>query len=176
MQFVWKDRWLVWRFFKWWDSSLKAKDKRLQWENLITLSLGLISRQLVLTISVEYGLVRHGCPQLVGCVADVFALVLLQGVHGITECVECGWAAALRNLQLWVTARVKLLSILCPSETWAKKKKREERSLKYQSQKIIFVPLKKKPFFNTHMPLLVTEFEDTNGLLQNLHDKPQRDS
>lgn len=80
-------------------------------------ALGLISHQSVLTISVEYGLVRDGCAQLVGCVADVFALVLLQVVHSVTECVEYGGAGAFRNLQLWVTAWVKLPSILCPSET-----------------------------------------------------------
>lgn len=85
--------------------------------NWSVVAFGLISHHCVLTISVEYGLVRDGCPQLIGCVADVFALVLLQGVHGITECVECRRASVLRNLQLWVTAWVKLLSILCPSET-----------------------------------------------------------
>lgn len=57
--------------------------------NWSVVAFGLISHHCVLTISVEYGLVRDGCPQLIGCVADVFALVLLQGVHGITECVEC---------------------------------------------------------------------------------------
>lgn len=38
-----------------------------------------------LTVSPNYGLVRHSGPQLIGCIADIFALVLLQGVHTITD-------------------------------------------------------------------------------------------
>lgn len=36
---------------------------------------------VIITINAEYGFIRDGSPQLVGCVADIFALVLLQGVH-----------------------------------------------------------------------------------------------
>lgn len=74
----------------------------------------------VLTISVEYGLTGNSCPKLVGRVAHVLALVLLNGVHCITECVESGRARVLRNLQLWVAARVKRLPILRPVEACAK--------------------------------------------------------
>lgn len=81
-----------------------------------------ISCQCVLTINDEYGRIRDGCPKLIRCVADIFALVLLQGIHSITECVECRWASVFRNLQLRVTAGVKLLSIFCPLETWVKKR------------------------------------------------------
>lgn len=42
-----------------------------------------------LTINDEHGCIRDGRPQLVGGVANIFALVLLQGIHGITERVEC---------------------------------------------------------------------------------------
>lgn len=47
------------------------------------------SRQRALTVRVQYGLVRHSCPQLIGCVANVFAFVLVQRVHGVAKCVEC---------------------------------------------------------------------------------------
>lgn len=101
-------------------TEFKYSTFKIEWpcfSNWPVVALGLISCQRVLTISVECDLVRDGCPQLVGCVADIFALVLLQGVHSITKCVECRGARAFRSLQLRVTARVKALSILCPPET-----------------------------------------------------------
>ena len=109
--------------------------------NWSSIALGLISDQHAVTISVEYGLIRDGSPQLIGCVADIFSLVLLQGVHSITECVEYKWASVLRNLQLWVTAWDKLRSILCPSETWGKKKKISVQS-NIKVKKIVSMPLK----------------------------------
>lgn len=92
-------------------------------------ALRLISCRHVHTFNPEFGLVRDGCPQLVGRKADVIALVLLQGVNRVTVSHECRFARALGHLQLRLSARVKGLSILCPSVTGAKK-----RSRKYVSE------------------------------------------
>ena len=70
-----------------------------------------------LTVCVEDDLVGDRCPQLVGCEADVFALVLFQGVHAAADGVEDHGPFPLRHLELRVAARVKPVPVLSPSET-----------------------------------------------------------
>lgn len=54
---------------------------------LVSASLGI--DQYAPTVSGEYGLIGDGGAQLVGGVADVFALVRLQCVRSVTERKEC---------------------------------------------------------------------------------------
>lgn len=76
------------------------------------------------TINAECGLFWHGCPQVVGCVADIFALVALQVDHVATiGCFEFKWARVLWNFQVRFTAWVEFVSVLCPCETSTKKRK-----------------------------------------------------
>lgn len=71
----------------------------------------------LLTVNAENSFIWDGRPEFIRGVTDIFALILLQGFHCYTEGEEYEWARTLSHLQLWVIARVKLLSILCPPET-----------------------------------------------------------
>lgn len=114
--------------------------------------------QLVLTISFEHGHIGDGGSQVVGCVANVFALVLLQGVHCITEGEECKWTRPFRHLQLRVIDGVERLSVLCPPQPWAAKRKEKEKCCclhKYKNLNSHLDAFEKKAVLNTQDVLTV---------------------